>query len=129
MYRWIDHTGEQELEIEAETEEGVYEEALRAFAELVGEASGEAARRQVRVRAFDRARLLAEWLEELVFLAETEGFVPVRAERLELPGGELRAIIQGVLASPPHLVKAVTYHRLSFEREAEGWRATAVLDV
>ncbi len=36
------------------------------------------------VDAADRPALLAEWLAELAFLAETEGFVADRVETLEL---------------------------------------------
>ncbi len=31
--------------------------------------------------------------------------------------------------APPHLVKAVTQHRLALARDGAGWRALALLDV
>jgi SHS2 domain-containing protein len=129
VYRWVEHTGELELEIEGETEEEVYEEGLRAFAELAGDAEGEPTRTTIQVSAPDRARLLAEWIGELAFLAETDGLVPQGASELVLEGDALTAEVSGVLASPAHLVKAVTYHRLSFERDGGCWRARVVLDV
>ena len=36
-YRWVEHTGELELKIEAATEEGVFSDALTAIAELLDE--------------------------------------------------------------------------------------------
>jgi SHS2 domain-containing protein len=77
----------------------------------------------------DRAVLLAAWLEELIFLAETEGFVPAAIEDIALEPERVRARVRGRRGAPPHLVKAVTYHRLSFGRVDGGWRAVAVLDV
>ena len=134
MYRWVDHTAELELRIEAGSEEGVFAEALAALAELLGERtreepSPEEATRQIAVAAPDRPALLAEWLSELAYLAETEGWVPETLKRLEVRGNELEATVAGPLASPPHLVKAVTYHRLDMWQEGETWRARVILDV
>ena len=130
MYRWMDHTAELELDLSARSEEALFAEALAAFAELVGdEGDGEPARYEVTVSAADRAALLAAWLEELVFLAETEEFVPERLAEIELAAGMLRAGVEGRRAEPRHLVKSVTYHGLEFRRDAAGWVARVVLDV
>jgi len=133
MYRWVGHTAELELHLEAPTEAEVFREALAALGELLAERSGdegaEATSHEVTASAPDRPTLLAEWLSELVFLAETEGFVPERVDALELSGDELEATVSGVRADPPHLVKAVTYHRLEMREGDEGWKARVVLDV
>jgi SHS2 domain-containing protein len=135
VYRWVTHTGEAALAIEAATEEEVFVEAAAALRELLSddaagaEPTGESARRGVALESADRPALLAEWLGELAFLAETEGFVPDRVEALELDSGRLRATVAGRLGNPRHLVKAVTYHGLSLGPHGAGWRATVVLDV
>jgi SHS2 domain-containing protein len=128
-YRWVEHTAELELEIEAAAEEEVFADALAALEELLGPASGPEARREIAVGGADRPVLLAAWLEELVFLAEMERFVPERLESIELDAGGLRAAVAGRLGAPPHLVKAVTYHRLELRLDNGGWRARVVLDV
>jgi protein archease len=129
-HTWVEHVGELELCVEAGTEEAVLVEALRAFGELLGERDeGGAATADVTAEGRDRAALLAAWLEELIFLAETEGFVPAAVEEIALEAERVRARVRGRRATPPHLVKAVTYHRLAFERADGGWRAVAVLDV
>jgi SHS2 domain-containing protein len=130
MYRWVEHTAELELRIDAPTEEGLFADALEAFGELVGrDPTGEPARHDVTLDSEDRAVRLVEWLEELVFLAETEDFVPERLAALELDDGELRAEIEGRRGLPSHLVKAITYHGLAVEERADGWHARLVLDV
>lgn len=128
-YRWVDHTAEVELEIEAADEPGVLEEALRALAELLGVESPGELHRHVTVTAADRPALLAAWIEELAFLAESEGFVATGIVELELGRDHVRATVAGVLDEPPPLVKAVTYHRLAFEPGGHGYVARVVLDV
>ena len=130
MYEWIEHTAEVELHVEAESREAVFGEALAAFAELVGrDDRGEPVEHAVTAEAQDDATLLAAWLDELVFLAETEDFVPERLERLDVDGARLRALVAGHRGRPAHLVKAVTYHGLEFARNGDVWRAKVVLDV
>ncbi len=133
-YRWVDHTAEVELEIESDTERGVLEDALLALAELLGVRSGRPEDeapdlRSVLVEAGDRPALLAAWIEELAFLAESEGFVATRLIDVDLGETSVRATVGGALGEPPPLVKAVTYHRLSFEPRGERYVARVVLDV
>jgi Archease protein family (MTH1598/TM1083) len=73
-----------ELEIGAPSEEGVFAEALAAFAELAGKGSGASVSRAVEVEADDGAMLLVEWLSELVYLCEVEQSVPRWISLLEL---------------------------------------------
>jgi SHS2 domain-containing protein len=168
VYRWVDHTAEVELAIEAGGEREVFAEALSALAELLGvddRARGDAGaggaddagardragggsgdraggggngdgadgredqRREVCAQAPDRPALLAAWLEELVFLAETEGFVATRIVDLALTADRVDATVAGFVGNPPPLVKAITYHRLRFDRHGSGYIAGVVLDV
>jgi SHS2 domain-containing protein len=129
-YRWIEHTGELELELAAATERGIFESGFEAMCNLLS--NGESPERleiSVQVEGRDRAALLADWLGELAFLAETRGLTPDRLSLLELDEGGLRAMVQGWEGAPPHLVKGATYHRLSFAPAGAGWRARVVLDV
>src|SRR5919204_5056030 len=124
-YGWGEHTGELELWVAAASEGDVFEEALRAVAELLGDeddaASGAASSRLVAVEGGDHARLLAGWLEELAFLAETEAFVPERAEELRLAPAGVSARIVGRIGTPPHPIKAGTVPRPGLRPAHEGW--------
>jgi SHS2 domain-containing protein len=140
-YRWLDHTSEVELEIVAGSEREVFEEAVRALAELLGtevgsvagatvrEVAAGATVREVAAGAADRPALLASWLEELVFLAESEGFVATQVLELDVGAERVRATVAGAIDEPPPLVKAVTYHRLAFAPSGGGYVARVVLDV
>jgi SHS2 domain-containing protein len=159
VYRWVDHTAEVELAIEADGEREVFAEALTALAELhgagggvgggvgagggagadagdgggggadAGDRAGDDQWRKVSAQAPDRPALLAAWLEELLFLAETEGFVATRIVELALTVDRVDATVAGFIGRPPPLVKAVTYHRLRFDRAGSGYTAGVVLDV
>jgi SHS2 domain-containing protein len=131
MYRWLDHTSERELWIEDENPEAVLGEAAIALGDLLREhPGGEPVTHRVSVSATDLPTLLAEWLGELVYLAETDGFVPERIVEMDFSGSAVAAVVAGQRTAPQTLVKGVTYHRLEFERGEEGaWHARVILDV
>jgi len=134
MYEWRSHTAEIELAIEAATEEEVFADALTAFVELVATNERQVTdcykeERGVALEAPDRASLLVEWLQELIFLADTESFIAGRADDLRVADGSLNATLVGRRTAFEPLVKAATYHGLSFEREGNKWQARVVLDV
>jgi SHS2 domain-containing protein len=129
----VEHTGELELRLGAPTLQALLGEALRALAEEVEEEGAPAGGLQRRPLAIDASgpdTLLADLLNEALFLMETQGFVPVGLEARELEGGRLRGELIGWCAEAVRpLVKAATYHRLGVWREGERWRGTVVLDV
>ena len=158
MYRWVEHTSELELEIEAADEHEVFRDGMRALAELLepqedaapaaggGEHDartraagdqegsptppvGRLQRRTVEATARDRPALLAAWLEELLFLAESSGLIPVEMEQVALDSQRIAATVAGRTGWPRPLVKAVTYHNLAFERTKQGYRGRVVFDV
>jgi SHS2 domain-containing protein len=128
MYEWREHESELELVVDAPTDVLVLRETMAALAELLGPATGRPQSHAVSLEAHDRAALLAQWLEELVFLAETERFVPEDAD-LVVTDTRLEGTVRGRAGDPRPLVKAVTYHRLEFERRGDSWHARVVLDV
>jgi SHS2 domain-containing protein len=129
-HRWVAHTGELEMELEAPSEVGLFEAGFEAMRELLADGEqGERLEVPVELKGVDRAALLADWLGELAFLGETRGLVPERLSSLELTVAGLRATVEGRQGEPSHLVKAATYHRLLFEQGDGTWRARVVLDV
>jgi SHS2 domain-containing protein len=131
-YRWIEHTGEVELALDGDARADVFADALAALRELLdedGEASAETVEAEIELEAPDQAALLADWLEELLFLAETTGLLPARATRLEVDERHLGATVAGHRGRPSGLVKGVTYHGLRLDCDDGHWTATVVLDV
>jgi SHS2 domain-containing protein len=130
-YRWVEHTAELELEIDAPTEEAVFADALEAIGELLDEEgpAGEPVSVELSLAGEERALLLADWLDELVFRAETEELIPSSVEWIELRADGLLATVRAARGAPRPLVKGVTHHRLWFEPGGKGFRASIVLDV
>ncbi len=129
-YRFLEHTGEVELELEATSEEALFAEALAGLRELTrGGETGMPERRELEIVAPDSSLLLADWLGELTVLAELEQFVAERVVTIAIDGLRLSATVEGRRGEPPHLVKAVTLSGLDVRQEGESWHGHVVLDV
>jgi SHS2 domain-containing protein len=129
MYEWRDHTAEIELFVRSDDPEGVFREAADAFGRYVElDSDGERATRRVDLSAQDCATLLVALLEELIYLAETEGFVPDDST-VELSGNDLHMELRGRRTNVQPIVKAATYHNLEFGQTSGAWQARVVLDV
>lgn len=134
----VDHASEIRLRIRAGSLADLLAEAGQALArlELRGDSTAVTGDwRQLTVSAADHAALLAEWLNELVFLAETERWVAIDFE-IERTGEtsagdtEVHARARGVsLERSPGLVKAATLHGLRVDPIPGGLEAEVVLDV
>ena len=129
-FRFLEHVGEVELELEARDEAGIFAAALDAFSTLVhSDAGGMPSTHEVRLTAADAPLLLVAWLEELIYLVDVERLVPERTEALDVSGGRLRAAVIGHRDDPRQLVKAVTLNNLELSPVSGGWRGRVVLDV
>ncbi len=92
----------------------------------------------VRLKAPDRETLLVRWLNELVYLIQDAGFVPVGAE-IQLPeAGEAGYTLEARLTGAPLLleeygwqgeIKSATFHGLEVTNYEDGWHARVILDV
>lgn len=132
-HRFVDHTGEVSLQVRAESLAGLLAEACRALGLLLlgaRTAQASSAPRTIEIHSRDREALLVDWLNEILFLAETELCVPLDVEVLDVGDTRVRASVRGVpVSEAPSLVKAATLHGLSIQGDGEGLRAEVVLDV
>jgi len=132
-HRWIDHTSEVQLQVGAESFGGLAAEAGRALGLLLlrgvpPEVAGPP--RELEVSSADREALLVDWLNEILFVAETERWVPVEFEIRDASPIRLRAAARGVeVEEPPSNVKAATFHGLRVEERDDGLHAEVIFDV
>jgi SHS2 domain-containing protein len=132
-HRWLDHTSEVQLQVEAESLAGLAAEAGRALSLLLLHdmpARPEGPAREIQVESVDREALLVDWLNEILFLAEVERWVAVEFDVLEISSVHLKASALGVaVEESPALVKAATFHGLAVEERAGGLQAEVIFDV
>ena len=132
-YEFLDHTSEVTVRLRAASFADLVAEAGRAMAELM--LNGEDREsvdewREIQVIGSERGALLVEWMNELIYLAETEQWAPVDLEVTEVEPLQLRIRARGVsLEQPFASVKAATLHGLLVREEPEGMEAEVTLDV
>lgn len=132
-HQLAEHVGEVRLVVRAASLGELLSEAGRAVAGLeLGAAGGTAGGewRPLEVSAPDREALLVEWLNELVFRAESERWVPAEFEPERVTATRARLLVRGVtVPRAPGLVKAATYHGVAVREMPGGLEAEVVLDV
>lgn len=144
-FEFVEHTADIAVRLSAPSVGGLFEAAAAALTETVTDrgAIREVESRDIRLEAAEPDLLLVDWLNELLFLFETERLLVARAAvsldaeaalRLDARGVSLRAGVHGERHDPARhalkvLVKAVTYHGLAIERAAEGYVATVIFDI
>ena len=91
---------------------------------------------RVEVQSHSLEGLLVAWLNELVYLLDTRGFIASRVEIISLDpeGFSLMAVLGGeILDTQRHgngpLIKADTYPALRIEKEDGLWSAQVMLDI
>lgn len=135
-WRTFEHQADLGLDLDAADGPALFAEAARALADMLFEPGtvGEDALRVLDGKAPDAGALLVDWLNDLLFLAET-GFA--FSGRVELPTWSETAYgarvhgesLDPVRHAPRGLVKAATYHGLEVAHTEGGWRARVILDV
>jgi SHS2 domain-containing protein len=90
--------------------------------------------REVAIEAPDREALLVDWLNRLLYLFDTEGFLARDVIIEFLSEQRLNARVRGEIYDPDRhvqktAVKAATYHHLEIIPANGGWQATVILDL
>jgi SHS2 domain-containing protein len=135
-FRILEHTADVGFEAGGATREEVFANSARALFHLIVDLETIAPRREISlsVDGSDPAALLVNWLSELLYLHDAEGWlfsefaVHLRGEKF------LAATARGEMFDTTRhqakmMVKAITYHQLSLQRTAEGWRAQVYVDI
>ncbi len=129
----LEHTAEVRLRVRAPS-----------FGELVAEAGRAVARlelgreppppqplyRELDIRSPDREALLVDWLNELIWLAETERWIATEFDVHTATDTTLQVRMRGApVKEAPARIKAATFHGLKVTPVAGGLEAEVVLDV
>ena len=135
-YRFIDHTADVAFEVYGSNLKELIENATLAFydAFVFLDKLEITETKEVEVEADSADYLLFNWLNELLFLFETEFFAGKDVEVEVKEDGVLKA--KGTLKGGrirPELVKtepkAITFHKFRVERREDGWYAFVIVDI
>jgi SHS2 domain-containing protein len=150
-YEQIDISGDVGLRVHGESLEVLFENAATGMSELVADVSEiqETEEREVTVTSESYEHALIQWLNELVFLYDTYGFIgkkfhaefkknaPHRTMTATTDSRgsiKLDATVSGGFFNPEInesglLIKAATYHDLSLKKSDSWWEAIVVFDI
>jgi SHS2 domain-containing protein len=136
MFEVFEHTADLGLRVRGATREELFVEAARALFSVV--VANPAAvktvdHRTIRISGSELDYLLFDWLNELLYLFETQHLLLVQFT-VELNDEGLTASCSGEPIDPArhvleHEVKAITYHGLKVETVDEGWMAEVIVDI
>ncbi|MBE0597636.1 MAG: archease [Desulfuromonadales bacterium] len=132
----IEHTADMGIEVSADSQAELFIQAARGLREILS-ASEAVPReeRKVQVTGGDAAELLVKWLNEILFLFETDGFFPIEFAVEEITEEyHLRGRIKGEPFDPERHsiereIKSVTYHQLRVEKQDGLWHARIFVDL
>jgi SHS2 domain-containing protein len=135
-FRILEHTADIGFEAFGRSREEVFANAARALLSIIVDLDSVEPTQEVGIEraAPDAPSLLVDWLSEILYLYDAEGWLlsKFRFDRLEET--KLAARARGEKFHPGRhkvnlLVKAVTYHQLVLEETPEGWRAQVYVDI
>jgi SHS2 domain-containing protein len=138
-FEYFDHTADIGVKAYGETLPRMFENAARGMVGIIYEIleeGGEKVSRNVELTLTEdnREQLLIDWLNEVLFILETEGFIPTKFDVTQLTDRSLKALIHGSPLDPrihryKTEVKSTTYHMLEIGRENDIYSGTILFDI
>ncbi len=135
-FRILEHPADVGFEAFGKTPEEAFANAALALTHLRVDLDSVSIKHSLNlsVHGPDWPGLLVNWLSEILYLQDAEGWLLRRFEIGALTETSLSATGRGERFDPSRhrlkaLVKAVTYHQLAFAREGDLWRAQVFVDV
>lgn len=135
--KYIEHPSDVGFEVYGDTLEELYANAaiaMYSFMTDIDEIEEEAEEREIEVNSEDLYSLMFDWLDELIFLFDSESLV---MRSFDIAIDESNFSIQGTCKGGKFdpskhesgiIIKAVTYNMMQIKK-GEVWKARVVLDV
>jgi SHS2 domain-containing protein len=142
-YRLFNHTADLGIDVFGKTQADLFSHAaLALFDVMVDEADMQTAQCReskasclsIVIRGADRTDLFVNFLREILYLFNGEGFVLTACRIVQIRAKFLQAEIQAVsydarIHRVKMEIKAVTYHQAAVVKTDAGWRGRIVFDV
>ena len=136
MYETFEHTADLGLRVRAADLDTLFAEAAQGlFAIIVADLDTVEAKEKITFEIPGPASdlLLFDWLNELLYTYESRRLLLARFE-VHVSEQGLSAVALGepvdrARHALEHEIKAITYHALKLERQADGWLAEVIVDI
>jgi SHS2 domain-containing protein len=132
----IDHTADIGIIAYGSDIKQLFSNAALALFSLITEPESikEKLQRDLEIISEDKDNLLVEWLNELIYLFDSEHILFKRFKIEILGSNQLQAICYGEKFDPSRHrikigVKAATYHMLKVDEDSSGYRAQVIFDI
>ncbi|MDF1525667.1 MAG: archease [bacterium] len=116
--------------------EDAFTSAVHGLASLLSDSSGgdQPLTRSIRIEAGSLPSLLVKLLNEIIYLEDTESFLPGKITHLNIRNNHLDATFTGAIYDPEiHTlnahIKAATYHGLEIDQSSERVTIKVIFDV
>ena len=132
-FKFIEHTADIQFQAFGSTlEEAFKNSALAMSKSILDKKLKGKIKKRVEAEGRDNERLLYDFLEELLFLFDSENFLITEIKSIKIKNGKLIAEILGVSAEKYEMdnhIKSVTYNNMFVRQEKNKWVTQVVLDV
>lgn len=134
-YEFLEHTADIKFRASGKTLEELFESCAYALFEMIrGDIKIlEKEERKIEIKASDMISLLHNFLEEFLFLLDSEDFLASRIKQIKVDENNfsLKALVVGDKAKNyifTNDIKAVTYNEMAINRDESGYSSIVVLD-
>jgi len=133
-YKFLPHTADVKFQAFGKTEEEVFENAALALKEVMIKKIKiqSKIKKKIEIGGKDKESLLYNFLEEFLFLLDSENFLLVEINKIKIKDNKLEMEILGDKASNYKFsndVKAITYNEMFVKKEKGRFICQVVVDV
>lgn len=132
-FKFLKHTADIKFRAFGETEEEVFENAAYALINIMCKGKVKPLiKKKIKINGKDNESLLYNFLEEFLFLVETQEFLLAKIKNIKIQGNKLVCEVLGDDSRNYELhrhVKAVTYNEMFVRREKNKYICQVVVDV
>jgi len=135
-YTLFDHTADIGFDVSGATRKELFQNAAIALMDCLTNRAGvkESAERPLQIAGADLDDLWVNYLRELLYLFDGQGFLVRTVQILTIGNKHLSAVVKGEpYRETTHEIlteiKAITYHQARAERTPAGWQGRFIVDV
>jgi SHS2 domain-containing protein len=135
-FEFFDHAGDQGIQVFGKTLPDLFSHAAEALFQVITDPETIQPKeiRRISLQANDLEELLIDWLNEFIYLFETQGLLFRDFDFLALDAQALKATVRGEPYDASRhpietTVKSATHHQLKVRREKGVWKVQVTLDL